>query len=498
MSKPQTISSTFVPPPLDGLNLISGPADYKMTEARVLDNFRVFDFGIRQVGAPTKSISTGAEVAMMYPYTQAGTQNARMFYATDNKIYRLDSPTAVSGTDITGAAVITTNQWQPCYHNKRLFLFNGIDTPLVHDFGTGNVAAFAPSGPTAALLVQGTSYNHRLYIVEGSSTTLWYGGVDAISGTFRALDLGTVFKSSGYLSFVTTWTLNQGLENKDFLVAVNSEGEVLMFQGDYPDAANWTLIARSRIPEFFFPFRNQPYLRLGTELYVTTVRGVIPLSSTIVGSEAQTPYYSASRRIKDQALSSIQPTADTSYPFAYFPNNVGDGIGDIYCLNYERGAWSRIKHGDLTSNSTIRALAVFDGYLMVGTGSSDYGIWYYDLSAGSASSALTYTWKTPFFDFGSHLVKDMKMIRVLGRNVANAGNVKNSVSISTELIDPASPTVDTASTAVDADSDTIQELAPAGQGRRLSVCFSRVGTDAADELNELRGFEAFMEEGGAY
>lgn len=497
MSKALTSQSVFIPPPIDGLNMIAGPADYKLSEARILDNYRVYDFGIRQVAAPTKNWGPGSTgPSMMFRYLQSGTTTERMLVAYDNKIYRWADPTDASGTDITGAAVITTDLWFPCYHNKHIFLFNGTDAPLVHDLGTGNVAATGLTGPTIANLVQACSYNHRLYAVDQLTTSFWYTATDAITGAMTEYDLGTVFTQPGFLSFVFTWTTNQGETNQEFLVAVSSSGEILIYSGDDPEAPNWFLMARSQIPDLYFPTNNQPYCRLGTDVVISTVRGLVPLSSIVAGLSPANSLYTLSRKIKDSVLSSKNAVTDRNAPFLYAPNNVASPVGDIYCLNYERGAWSRIAHGSLTTNSTISCMEVFGGYLMVGTGGTDKALWRYPLASGQASSALTYKWATPFFDHGSHNKKRLNRLRVLGRNYGNSGSVLNTASCSADLEDAASPATDTQTRTVSADSDVIQELRPPGNGFRLSYYFSRAGSDSVNELNEIRGLQVFFEDGG--
>ena len=499
MSVPTTDRSVFVPPPIDGLNLVAHPTAFLPTEARKLDNYRVFDHGIRQVGAPTRNHQNSEGPGMMFKYLQSGTSTQRMLYTEGTKLYRLDAPTDAAGTDVTAALVITNSLFFPCYHNKRIFLFNGIDAPIVHDLGTGNATATGLTGPTIANLVQGCSYNHRLYAVDQYTTSFWYGGVDAITGAMTEFDVGQVLNQPGFLSFVLSWTTNQGQSNQDFFVAVSSSGEVLVYSGDYPTHPNWFLIARGQIPELYFPEMNQPYCRLGTDIIISTTQGLVKLSSVFAGINPTDPLYTVSRKIKDKCKSSKSAIVDKNNPFLYAANNVGSGIGDIYCQNYERGAWSRIPHGALTTNSTIAALEIFGDYLMVSTGGTDHSLWRYPVALGTASSSLNYRWATPGFDFGGkNLQKQSNMVRVLGRNVANSSTFKNTVSVSTDFVDPASPITDVKTTSVAADTEVIQELAPPGVGRRLSYDFNRAGVSAINELNEILGFEAHYSEGGIY
>lgn len=490
MSKPTTDKSTFVPAPLDGLNLIAGPTSFQPTEARVLDNYWVTDSGIRQIPPPTSNFSAGDRFGMMFTYIQSGTTTERMLFSTGSSIFRLDNPTDGSSTNVTGAAVITDPEWQPCYFNKTIFLLNGVDTPLTHNLGAGNVAAFAPTGPTAANLVQATGYKNRLYCVEKQSTVLWYGGVDAIAGAFTSLDLGAVFSTPGFIAFCTTWTLNQGNGNEDLFVVVNSNGEVLVYSGAYPDAADWQLIARTRIPNVYFPERCQPFAKVSNDVYIATKRGLVALSSAVAGMLTSAPTVTLSKKIKNKALSRIAPVVDPNNPYMYVVNNVASPVGDLYCLNYERGAWSRITMGSLTTNSQIYSTAIFSDHLMIGTGTPDLKLYHIDLN-GACGSSFTYKWYTPFFDFGgTNLAIQSNMLRIIGQNIGSSSTVKNTVSISSDLQDPTSPISDTKSTAVAADTDIIQELAPPGYGHRLSYCFSRAGVGSINERNEIRGFDA--------
>ena len=115
MSKPLTAASTFIPAPIDGLDLISSPADIAITAARQLDNYLVFDSGIRQVAPPTLVADlAGTAVGAMFPYyTDAGL--ARLLVCAANKIYRWDSPTATSGTEVQNATAISKRFLEPLF-----------------------------------------------------------------------------------------------------------------------------------------------------------------------------------------------------------------------------------------------------------------------------------------------------------------------------------------------------------------------------------------------
>ena len=495
------LKSAFIPPPTDGLNLIAPPSQLKETEARTLDNYWVFDSGIRQMPEFTQSITytgAGSSVNLLNSY------DTLLLYAVQNKIFKLSSATSGSPTDITGAATITANTWNSCIFNKKIFLFNGVDNPLYHDFGAGNVTAFSATGPTVAALKQGAGYKSRLYAVEIDTTKVWYGAVGAFSGTFTSFDIGDVLSlGSSTLLCVFPWSYNQGLQTEELFCMLTSRGELLIYSGDNPGAANWQLISKSIIP---FPGgyetsrSGQPFCRVGNEVYVTTERGVIPLSSIVAGVPVTDANYAISKKIKNEIANDGNGGAvDRVYPFIYFRDAMS--FQSLYIMNYERGAWSRYTPTLPTVNSLaqlITGVRFFGDYLMIATGEPNGlagSLGYVNLSGGSAST-LTYRWKSRFTNFGTSTKKTVKLLRVHGLNYGASSTFKNTASVSADFVDPSSPLTDTRTTSVAADTLTVQELRPPGTGHWLSPVLSRVGVDSISERNEIQGCEIFYEDGG--
>ena len=518
MSTPTVAKSLFIPPPVDGLNQIASPASFLPTEARILDNYLVYDDGIRQVGAPaTNANVTGSPniIGMLFPYF-LDDGSARLLMANNQKIYRLSSASG-SPTDKTGTACSgsTTNIWNPCFHNKRIFLFDGINTPKVHDRADGsNCADFNGTGPTIANLIQGFTYKRRLRVIQKDSTSYWYSPVDDVgtgAGAYTQVDLGTVFETGGNLWCGFSWSINQGLSSEELACFMNISGEVVVYSGDYEGAANWQVIARVRLPAVdnaTAPQSRQPFIKTANDVYFVTKRGAVSFSSVFTGAFAAAPLYTLSRKIKDRSTFPCTPAIDPSRPFIFFSGEDKgtsllkgrSGYSDsasIFVLNYERGAWSRIILQGLTLSRQPYSLAVFGDVLMIGTGGTGVALHYLDLSDSSyATSAMSYKWATGWFDFGTPLQKHSKHIRVLGTNYEADGSFKNTASISTQYTDLTSPATSSATTALSANVNTLQELAPPGTGSRFSYYFNRSGTTGVSEKNVIQGFEATYELGG--
>ena len=86
-------TSQFVPAPLDGLNLISSPDNYKITQARQLDNYYVYDWGIRERAVATQlsALPDGGFPIQMYSFTSAALSKQYTLISTSNtNIYLYD------------------------------------------------------------------------------------------------------------------------------------------------------------------------------------------------------------------------------------------------------------------------------------------------------------------------------------------------------------------------------------------------------------------------
>jgi hypothetical protein len=493
LSKQLGARTEFLPPPLSGINLVASPFQLADDEARDLRNYYIFNSGIRQIPAPVAGavgISGTGAAQCMIPY------DAGMILATMDNIYRISSPGDLTLDNLTGALVFSATAWTGNYFNKRIFLWSGDSTtPLVYDVVAGTLAAFSSSASAPDnLLSQATSYNHRLYAVELGTTNVWYGGVDAIGGTFTELNLGPVFQEGAPLLFCFNWTFNQGNENQEFIVFVSSVGEALVYGGLHPgDADTWRLIARTRLPT---PLSKRAWLSVAGKVYVGTVGGYYDFASFVAGLNTTGLPTVISQNLKGEAgFDPAAPCAETTRPFFYAI--IGNGL--IAILNYERGAWSFL---DVSTSfvGTLSSIAVFQNTLVMCDRTGH--LFYIPVGDGqSASSLLNYKWATPFKSFGSANQKHVKGVRVVGRNrnPSLASKFANSVSVSTDLNDPASPQSDSKETDVTNSSRYVtQELSPPGCGSTISLVFSRAGLDAQNQQNEIQGVYIDLEDGGRY
>ncbi len=152
------------------------------------------------------------------------------------------------------------------------------------------------SGIDPALFVQPMIYKERAWFVEKNSARAWYLTTGSIFGAATAFNFGNKFKHGGTLVALFNWTVDGGEGTNDYLVAVSSSGDVILYNGNDPTVATdfkqqgqWYIgppPAGRRIAGSF-----------GGELYVLSAYGIIPLTRLIAGALIQQDDVYLSRKI---------------------------------------------------------------------------------------------------------------------------------------------------------------------------------------------------------
>lgn len=498
------LKSQFISPPIDGLNLISDPLSIKPGEARQLDNYYIYDWGIRERGATTHvALPVGADYPVaMLSFASTTYPNGAWIIASTTKIYKWD------GTTFTQISTDPTNVISDMFaYNKHVFMCDVLTTEI-HSYDTAANTYSDTSftgGPTDP--ITGFAFKNRCYILGRGDSVLYYGGSTSISGALdSSYDIGQFFQNGTGLIWGCSWSYNQGVTNDELLVVGNEAGEVFIYSGDWPAAANWQLVTRVKIPS---PLTANPgasglkvpVVKLGQDVLIGTNRGVISLQQVLAGRRdgTDTDYYSISKNL-GYVMGWQPPAVSAAYPFAYFGSSTG---GEMYVLNYERGSWSKFKALGPTSlnGMSIQAPPLYGnnsapgGTSLVLIADRNGGFWKLNEGATVSDSTMTATWGTPFFNFDSPLKKRPVQMDVIARDMAST-SISNTVTVLSDFNETVSGAAGTATTAVASTAYALQRLAPAGNPSIwLSYKFSKTCSGSA--INELAGFNAFYEEGGS-
>lgn len=500
--------SQFIAAPIDGLNLVDPPHLLKPTEARQLDNYYIYDWGIRERGPfTTVALPDGGYPESMFTVSSTSKGQLVWISSSNSNIYYYNG-TSFSSSFSTGGS--SGNKASSMFFFNRKVVF--VDSPPAHTYDittdTYTTSGVNYNGP--ALAQKGFGFKDRIYIINNDtlSSTVQFGDVDQIAGTLpNEIDFSSIFQTGQTPSWGIAWPFNQGLSNDELFVLGNNNGEILIYSGDSPLSATFQLANKVQIPALLgvSVYSNTltlpTILKLGQDILINTTRGLISLSQVVNGRIQDAVYYAISRKI-GPVLAGATGDVSYNYPFAYFSGGTGR---DIYVLNYERGAWSKFPNV-APVGQTITCIAVTKPpYAPIGANPGTSYV-YFGLSGGGfmqltegalsgADTTATYTYSSPYFNWGTPSQKSSKMVRVIGRDM-NSTAFTNTVAISRDFQDGTlgASSSATTSSGVANQAYTMQEVAPPGIGTDLSFKFSKTGS--ASSVNEISGYKVFYEDGG--
>jgi hypothetical protein len=142
---------------------------------------------------------------------------------------------------------------------------------------TEGSAAGQINGVDPGKFVQTVNFKRRLWFVERGSTRAWYLPTDAVTGTAAQFDFGPVFRRGGHLLLLANWTIDAGEGADDFLVAISSNGDVVVYKGTNPAVATeWALVGTFFVGQM--PVGRRSVVRYGGDLVIISAQGIYPVS----------------------------------------------------------------------------------------------------------------------------------------------------------------------------------------------------------------------------
>lgn len=178
---------------------------------------------------------------------------------------------------LSAAGTYTSDKWQYVNFQNRLILVNGVDQPKQFDGSAVSDATYTTISDDATL-ANVAVFKKRLYFVEVSSQSYWYGGINNITGALTEEDVGGQLKLGGTLVYVGAVSADTGGGLNDLLVVISEAGEVLMYSGLYPGDSTWQLAARYYIAP---PLGRRAFCNYENDLAVLTREGLVSMSRLI-------------------------------------------------------------------------------------------------------------------------------------------------------------------------------------------------------------------------
>lgn len=256
------------------------------------------------------------------------------------------------------------------------------------------------------------SYKGRLYFVDGQTMNAYYLGLASIGGPATLYPLGAFFKWGGYIIAGATWAIDSTAGAFLSNVFISSEGEVLMFGGDYPEAANWTQAGQYKISR---PLGNRCLMQAGGDLLIMTEDGIVAMSQVMTLDQVALENVAATKPIQPAWRNAviarqgspgwqITPWPLQSMAIVNLPKQSTTDFTQ-YVSNSRTGAWCRYLGWD------ANCWAVFDDNLFYGD--SQGAVWQAE-TGGSDAGAFNYT-TTIMMAFSAlgapAVVKQIKLVR---------------------------------------------------------------------------------------
>jgi hypothetical protein len=314
-----------LPPPLGGVNALSGLAGMEASEAVVLVNLIPARYGCRvrsgyvewqriadfEPGGDAEPIPQEARTVMPYFGSKDDKTKDRLFVATKYGIYDCSEEGTLTAGEVDNPPdekiVFTTASADSGYGTFVHYTNDGAGHFLIYADAQNGLYQYseatdawakyhldAAADPLhiqnvdPALLTFVTVWKHRLWFGEKDSARSWYLGPGLLSGAATEFDFGNKFRYSGSIAGIFNWTLNGGAGIDDYLVAVSREGDVLVYMGTNPDDAA-TFEAKGIWYVGPVAKGKRCATEYGGELLLLTLKGAIPLSTLVNGAVVESP-----------------------------------------------------------------------------------------------------------------------------------------------------------------------------------------------------------------
>ena len=283
---PQISGSTTIPAPTGGLNAISPISNMDESDAIIMRNFFPEPFGVRvRKGYIEHATGLDGPVSSILLYNgQDGT----------NKVFSVDMTqvmdVTIPGDYANGTPIChSTNPWWQSIQianptGTHMIAFNGVDDGIVyssdgvHRLVAGDgIAAYTWSGIDPKKLVLPIVHQSRLWAVEVDSTKAWYLPSQQIYGVAKFFDFGANFQRGGFLQALVVYTQDSGYGPDDYIVAISSAGECVIYKGIDPEGADtWALVGVFYIGA---TFTRRCTARFGGDVAILTQYGLITVGS---------------------------------------------------------------------------------------------------------------------------------------------------------------------------------------------------------------------------
>jgi hypothetical protein len=365
MPKRSTARSVTIPPPVMGWNTVDPISEmdprYAVEAINFFSNGATVDL---RSGYGNYTTALGASGSVLGVFELALQSGVRKLVGCGSDGTAYDCTTAGAGSSLGSVGAAGNVTFSGVNFRNRLFIKQRSTSQDVYQWdgaaASFSAAAFTgPSGDDKALL--GISvYKSRLYFL-GNDASVWYGGIDSITGALTQFDVQSVLTLGGKL-YYGGGVQKTGDVNAELFAFISDRGEVLLYSGSYPGASEWALVGHYYMPP---PVGRSAFFNWGANLVIITYQGLVLLSEVLNGGASLT---FLSEKINDQFISTIDPSSTALVMGVHYPKgnlllisvNAGNNTGVQLVMNTITGSWWK------WTIAAAQIWGIWDDFLMFG------------------------------------------------------------------------------------------------------------------------------------
>jgi hypothetical protein len=346
--RPQVAIGASIPPPIEGWDAISPVQAMSPKRAIKLENWFPQLSWVELRRGCTRFATLDATDPVESVMSYQGSSDSAFFAASGSSIWDITPGGSIDTATVTG---LTNARFQ--YINFAatagdfLYLVNGADAPLYFDGTSWAVAVITGTGidPTAFIHVQ--AHKGRIWFAINESSDAAYLAPDSVQGTAVKFPVGANWKLGGFLMAVMSWSIDGGNGPDDYLCFLSSRGEVSVYTGTDP-ASNFVLVGTYYIGP---PLGRRCFTKVGADIAIISIDGVVPLSKALVFERAALPKVSMTANIQRVVNQSTRSYGNNyGWQLITYPRGtrailnvpiVENETQEQYVMNTLSGAWCR-------------------------------------------------------------------------------------------------------------------------------------------------------------
>lgn len=285
------------PAPVGGVNAIDGLAMPLFQDAIYAFNMVPSQYGMKVRDGYQEwctNVGTGG-VRTVIPYISTLSAEDKLFAAAEDGIYDVTA-SSITPSQVLAFPSADDNSGYGQYAN---FINLGGSKFILYCDESNGYQLYTQASDTWAAVAQGTAagqingtdpgdfafcmiWKSRVWFVQKDSGNAWYLPVGQVTGTVTRFDFANKFKQGGHLVGLWNWTVDGGEGVDDYLVAISSAGDVVVYKGTNPDSAA-TFDQKGVYYIGPTPAGRRCAGSFGGELYLLSSYGLVPISKLMSG-----------------------------------------------------------------------------------------------------------------------------------------------------------------------------------------------------------------------